>query len=53
LNPDSTDDAAGVTPTEKMNHKLKSEKEKERYKKRKQTVEPVFGVIKDRARLFI
>jgi transposase len=47
LNPDSTDDAAGVTPTEKMNHKLKSEKEKEIYKKRKQTVEPVFGVMKE------
>lgn len=47
LNPDPTDDAAGVTPTEKMNQKLKSEKWKEIYKKRKQTVEPVFGVIKE------
>lgn len=47
LNPDPADDAAGVTPTEKMNQKLKSKKEKEIYKKRKQTVEPVFGIIKE------
>lgn len=30
----------------KMNEKMKGEREKELYKKRKQTVEPVFGIIK-------
>lgn len=36
-----------ITPVEKMGHKLKSEEGGEIYKKRKQTVEPVFGVIKE------
>lgn len=35
------------TPTEKMQFKLKGKEEKEIYKKRKQTVEPVFGIIKE------
>jgi transposase len=35
------------TPVEKMNELLKSKEGKEIYKKRKQTVEPVFGVIKE------
>lgn len=35
------------TPTEKMNKRLKSKDGKEIYKKRKQTVEPVFGIIKE------
>lgn len=35
------------TPTEKMQLKLKGKEEKEIYKKRKQTVEPVFGIIKE------
>lgn len=35
------------TPTEKMNKLLKSKVGKETYKKRKQTVEPVFGIIKE------
>jgi hypothetical protein len=47
LNPDPTDDAPGVCPVEKMSQKLRSEEGKEIYKKRKQTVEPVFGVIKE------
>ncbi|MBK5263533.1 MAG: transposase, partial [Peptostreptococcaceae bacterium] len=47
LNPDPTEDAQCVTPVEKMTQKLKSEEGKEIYKKRKQTVEPVFGVIKE------
>ena len=47
LNPDPTGDAQCVTPVEKMTQKLKSEEGKEIYKKRKQTVEPVFGVIKE------
>ena len=47
LNPDPTDDAPGVCPVEKMFQKLRSEEGKEIYKKRKQTVEPVFGVIKE------
>ncbi len=47
LNPDPTDDVACVTPVEKMTRKIKSKKGKEIYKKRKQTVEPVFGVIKE------
>jgi transposase len=47
LNPTPTQDEAYVTPVEKMTRKLKSEEGKEIYKKRKQTVEPVFGVIKE------
>lgn len=35
------------TPAEKMQLKLKGKEEKEIYKKRKQTVEPVFGIIKE------
>ena len=37
----------GKTPIEKMNKLLNSKKGKEIYKKRKQTVEPVFGIIKE------
>jgi len=40
----------GETPCstlERMKHKLKSKEGKEIYKKRKQTVEPVFGIIKE------
>jgi transposase len=37
----------GKTPLEKMNKLLNSKKGKEIYKKRKQTVEPVFGIIKE------
>lgn len=47
LNPGTTDDGPCATPVEKMTRKLKSEEGKEIYKKRKQTVEPVFGVIKE------
>ncbi|KAF0144390.1 IS1182 family transposase [Sediminibacterium sp.] len=47
LNPDPMQDGPFVTPVEKMTQKLKSEEGKEIYKKRKQTVEPVFGVIKE------
>jgi len=36
-----------VTPTQKMHQKLKSAEGKGVYKKRKQTVEPVFGIIKE------
>lgn len=35
------------TPMEKMNKLLESKEGKETYKKRKQTVEPVFGIIKE------
>jgi len=35
------------TPTKKMNKLLKSKEGKEIYKKRKQTIEPVFGIIKE------
>ena len=42
--PDVADDAS---ITEKMIHRLKTKKGKERYKLRKQTVEPVFGTIKE------
>jgi len=41
------DNAQCVTPAEKMNQKLKSAEGKGIYKKRKQTVEPVFGIIKE------
>jgi len=37
---------ANMTPQEKMARKLKTKKGKEIYKKRKETVEPVFGIIK-------
>lgn len=47
LNPDPAEDVPCVTPVEKMTQKLKSQAGKERYKKRKQTVEPVFGIIKE------
>ncbi len=47
LNPDTKENAPCITPVEKMTRKLKSEEGKEIYKKRKQTVEPVFGVIKE------
>jgi hypothetical protein len=38
--------AAGATEKEVMAHKLKTKEGKEIYRKRKQTVEPVFGIIK-------
>lgn len=41
------DEEPGESAVEKMNRQLKSEKGKEIYKKRKQTVEPVFGIIKE------
>ena len=41
------DNAQSVTPAEKMHQKLKSAEGKGIYKKRKQTVEPVFGIIKE------
>ena len=47
LNPDPTSDQPCATPVEKMNQKLKSQPGKQIYKKRKQTVEPVFGIIKE------
>lgn len=47
LNNDPPDNAQCTTPVEKMNEKLKSQEGKDIYKKRKQTVEPVFGVIKE------
>lgn len=37
----------GDTPVDKMNQTLKSKEGKDIYKKRKQTVEPVFGIIKE------
>ena len=37
----------GDSPVDKMNQVLKSEKGSQVYKKRKQTVEPVFGIIKE------
>ena len=36
----------GATPIEKMQHTLKTQAGKKRYALRKQTVEPVFGIIK-------
>ncbi len=36
-----------TTPTERMNMVLESQEGKKSYKKRKQTVEPVFGIIKE------
>jgi transposase len=47
LNNDPPENPQIITPVEKMNKKLKSRGGKEIYKKRKQTVEPVFGVIKE------
>jgi transposase len=47
LNHDPQDNSQCTTPIEKMNEKLKSQEGKDIYKKRKQTVEPVFGVIKE------
>lgn len=38
--------AENATPVEKMKHKLKTQAGKAIYAKRKQTVEPVFGIIK-------
>ena len=45
--PDSPDVAEDASITEQMIHRLKTKKGKERYKLRKQTVEPVFGTIKE------
>ena len=36
-----------ATPKERMAHKLRTEEGKEVYRKRKMTVEPVFGIIKE------
>jgi len=47
LNPEPIQDEPCITPVEKMIRKLNSVEGKEIYKKRKQTVEPVFGVIKE------
>ena len=47
LDPDPSENRPCITPVEKMTRKLKSKKGKEIYRKRKQTVEPVFGVIKE------
>ena len=41
------DPARCETPAERMDQKLKSAEGKQIYKKRKQTVEPVFGIIKE------
>ena len=38
---------SNITPKEKMSRKLKTKKGKQIYKKRKETVEPVFGIIKN------
>ncbi len=46
LNPE-IEQATQNTPVEKMKHTLKSEQGSQIYKKRKQTVEPVFGIIKE------
>jgi len=45
--PEPPDVAADATITEKMTHRLKTKKGQDRYKLRKQTVEPVFGTIKE------
>ena len=37
----------GDTPVDKKNQIFRSKKGKEIYKRRKQTVEPVFGIIKE------
>ncbi len=44
---DQTEEEPGESAAEKMNRQLKTQKGKEIYKKRKQTVEPVFGIIKE------
>ena len=41
------DEEPGESAVEKMNRQLKTEEGKDIYKKRKQTVEPVFGIIKE------
>ncbi|MDM8561459.1 transposase [Thiotrichales bacterium HSG14] len=41
------DISKNATPVEEMQHRLKTEKGKEFYGKRKSTVEPVFGIIKE------
>lgn len=46
-NPDEDKPKTGGSPVEKMNQILKSDKGNQIYKKRKQTVEPVFGIIKE------
>jgi transposase len=47
LNNQDNDAGQGSTPADKMNQVLRSKKGKEIYKRRKQTVEPVFGIIKE------
>jgi transposase len=44
---------SGTTLKEKMEHKLRTSEGREIYKKRSQTVEPVFGQIKSRAEIFM
>jgi hypothetical protein len=44
---------SGATAKEKMEHKLRTSEGREIYKKRSQTVEPVFGQIKSRAEIFM
>ena len=44
--PEPTSPATAATPKEKMAHRLKTSAGKALYKLRKQTVEPVFGIIK-------
>ena len=43
----SSDNTPCDSPVDKMNERLKNPESKEIYKKRKQTVEPVFGIIKE------
>ena len=45
------DVAENATFTEEMIHRLKTKKGKDWYKLRKQTVEPVFGTIKETTRV--
>jgi len=40
-------DQAPLTPKQRMSQKLKTSEGKERYRQRKMTVEPVFGIIKE------
>lgn len=42
-----TDQTSAITPVEKMSQKLRTPECKGIYKKRKQAVEPVFGIIKE------
>ena len=44
---------SGATAKEKMQRKLRTKQGRETYKKRSQTVEPVFGQIKSRAEAFM